>query len=74
MSEVYKYNGIDDEYNKKMSEYAIRLSDPCNDEWDELYEKVSKYQQNYMDNILKDYEKTIDCEAKEHKTCLYSLY
>ena len=55
-----------DEYNKKMSEYADRLSVLYNDEWDELYEEVSKYQQNYMENILDEYKKTIDCEAREH--------
>ena len=55
-----------DEYDKKMSEYADRLRNTYGNEWDELYEEVSKHQQNYMENILEEYQKTIDCRAKEH--------
>lgn len=55
-----------DEYDKRMSEYAERLSDTYGNEWDELYEEVSKHQQNYMESILEKYQKTIDCKAKEH--------
>ena len=54
------------EYDKKMREYEKQLSDSYDDEWNKLYEKVSKYQQNYMENILEEYKKTINCKAKEY--------
>lgn len=54
-----------DEYNKKMNEYADQLSNTYGKDWDNLYEKVSNFQQNYMENVLEEYQKTIDCEARE---------
>jgi len=55
-----------DEYNQKMSEYADRLYELYNDEYDELYEEVSEFQKEYMENVLEEYQKTIDCKAREH--------
>ena len=62
----YHFNMTFDEYNKKMSEYADKLSVLSGKEWESLYEDISKFQQAYMENILENYEKTIDCEAKRH--------
>lgn len=54
-----------DEYDKKMSQYSDRLSELYDDEWDKLYEEVSEFQRDYMENVLEEYQKTIDCEARE---------
>lgn len=54
-----------DEYDKRISEYADRLRNAYGNEWDELYQEVSEFQRDYMINILEEYKKTIDCEAKE---------
>ena len=54
------------EYNKKMSEYADQLSELFGNEWEDLYEEMSKFQQNYMENVLTEYKKTIDSEAKKY--------
>ena len=58
------------EYNDKMSEYENRLSELRDDEWNDLYEEMSRFQQKYMKNVLAEYQKTIDSEAKEH---IYNL-
>lgn len=55
-----------EEYDKQMSDYADRLHELYGKEWDELYEEVSRFQQNYMGNVLNEYKKTINCEAREH--------
>jgi len=55
-----------DEYDKVMSEYADKLSTLSGKEWDALYKEISKFQQDYMEGVLEEYEKTIDCEAREY--------
>ena len=55
-----------EEYDKKMGEYADQLRELYGNEWDELYEETSEFQRKYMENVLKEYEKTIDCPAREH--------
>lgn len=52
-------------YNKKMDEYSNRLSELYGDEWEELYGEMSVFQQEYMGDVLEEYEKKIDCEARE---------
>ena len=60
-----------DEYDKKMGEYADRLrAANYGKEWDDLYEEVSRFQSDFMGNVLDEYRKTIDCPAKQ---CIYSL-
>ena len=59
-----------DEYNEKMNSYDDKLSKLCGDERDKFYEEMQKVQQDYMENILNEYEKTIDCEARK---CIYDL-
>lgn len=59
-----------EEYNKKMNEYAGTLKSLYGNEWEEFYEIMSRFQQNYMENVLDKYQKTIDCEARE---CIYDL-
>ena len=54
------------EYDKKMSEYGDKLRELYGKEFDELYEEVSEFQQNYMENVLEEYQKSIDCKAREH--------
>jgi len=54
------------EYNKKMSKYVDRLRELYDEEYEILYEEVSKFQQDYMENVLEEYKKTIDCEAREY--------
>ena len=46
-----------DEYNEKMNNYDDKLSKLCGDERDKLYEEMQKFQQDYMENILNEYEK-----------------
>ena len=58
------------EYNKKMGEYAERISKLYGNKWDNLYEEMSKFQQDYMENVLEEYKKTINCKARE---CIYDL-
>lgn len=53
------------EYDNKMSEYGDKLRELYGKEFDELYEEVSEFQQNYMENVLEEYQKTIDCKTKE---------
>ena len=55
-----------EEYDKKMEEYSEQLSDVYGDEWDKLYEEMSEFQREYMEKVLEEYEKTIDCKAREH--------
>ena len=55
-----------DEYNNKISEYGEELRNLYGDKWDKFYEEVSKFQQVYMENVLDEYQKKIDCKAKEH--------
>lgn len=54
-----------DKYNKKMDEYKNKSSMSRGKEWDKLYEEISTFQQHYMNDVLKKYEKEIDCQAKE---------
>ncbi len=54
------------EYDKKMSKYAKRLRNIYGDEWEKLYEEVSEFQREYMENVLEEYQQTIDCEAREY--------
>lgn len=58
-----------EEYDKKMGEYADQLRELYGNEWDEwnkLYEEVSEFQREHMENVLEEYKKTIDCKAREH--------
>ena len=58
-----------EEYDKKMGEYAEQLRELYGKEWDKrnkLYEEVSEFQREYMENVLDEYQKTIDCKAREH--------
>lgn len=57
-------------YDKKMGEYADRLRELYGKEWDELYEEMSSFQQGYMEHVLAEYQKTIDCPARQ---CIYNL-
>lgn len=59
-----------EEYNKKMNEYKERLSGLCDSDFDELLDEVSQFQYSYMENVLQEYQKTIDSKAKE---CIYEL-
>ena len=60
-----------DKYDKKMGEYADRLrGELYGKEWDELYEEVSRFQSDFMENVLSEYHKTIDCPARQ---CIYNL-
>ena len=58
-----------EEYNEKMDEYAERLYELYNNEYDDeydlLYEEVSRFQEDYMKNVLVEYQKTIDCKARD---------
>lgn len=54
------------EYQNKMSAYADALNSVYDSEWDNLYKEISLFQQEFMENILDEYEKNIDCEAKFH--------
>ena len=59
------------EYDKKMGEYADRLrAANYGKEWDDLYEEVSRFQYDFMGNVLAEYHKTIDCPARQ---CIYNL-
>lgn len=60
------------EYNKKMKEYENKLSLFRMDQllWEDLYWEMTKFQEEYMENVLSEYQKTIDCEARQH---VYSL-
>lgn len=51
------------EYNDRVYELSKRL---YNDYGNEVYEKLSKFQEDYMRNVLYDYESKIDCHAKEY--------
>lgn len=53
-----------EQYDEMILEYKNRLSVVHGNEWDEVYEELSKFQQSYMENVLKDYKKTIDRKAK----------
>ena len=55
-----------EEYTKKMSEYAKQLHN-CYDgkTYDMLYEEVSQFQSKYMEEVLTEYQKKIDCKARE---------
>ena len=55
-----------EQYNEKMNEYSDRLSSVYGSEWDNLYEEISQFQQKYMTNVLDEYEKRIDCDAKQY--------
>ena len=55
-----------EQYNEKMNEYSDRLYSVYGSEWDNLYEEISQFQQEYMTNVLDEYKKNIDCEAKQH--------
>ena len=48
-----------DEYNEKMNSYDDKLSKLCGDERDKFYEEMQKFQQDYMENILNEYEKPL---------------
>lgn len=54
------------EYNEKMNRYSESLSVLYGNEWDKLHKKMSQFQKNYMENILNEYKKTIDCDARNH--------
>ena len=58
-----------EEYDKKMDEYAEQLRESYGNDWNKwnkIYEETSEFQREYMENVLNEYEKTIDCKAKEH--------
>lgn len=58
-----------DEYNRRMREYEDKLKDLKwyeKDDYEELYEEISKFQENYMEKVLNEYEKSIDCDAKKY--------
>lgn len=58
-----------EDYNKKMSEYTEQLREAYRDklnEYNKLYEELSEFQRDYMENVLEEYKNTIDCKAREH--------
>lgn len=57
------------EYNRKMEEYKDKLSMLKYNERDkreELISEIGTFQTKYMDNVLKKYQETIDCSAREY--------
>ena len=59
-----------DEYDKKINSYIKQLSSLYGDEWEKLYEEISQFQKDYMKSVLIEYEKEVNCKAKE---CIYNL-
>jgi len=59
-----------DEYDKKINSYIKQLSSLYGDEWEKLYEEISQLQKDYMKSVLIEYEKEVNCKAKE---CIYNL-
>lgn len=58
-----------EEYNQRMQEYEDKLNSFTwyeQDEYEKFYEEMSKFQENYMKNVLDEYKKTIDCDARKY--------
>lgn len=57
-----------DEYNKKIDEYVDRMVEVFRDVdlYHQIYRELSEFQNDYMQNVLKEYKKTVgDDRAKE---------
>ena len=62
-----------EEYDEKISGYIERLKTLDGEAYNKLLKEISSFQNDYMENVLKEYEKTIgNSEAKKQIYCLMS--